>query len=162
MRRLSEAIDKLARFFAGISVAVAAVVVIAQVFVRFFMGFSFPWGDELARYLLVWTTFLGASSALKEGKMASVTLLVDKLSPILTRIVAVLVDLIIGFFLVIMIYHGFNLVTSPTILKQVSPAMRLPMYWTYGVIPVSALFMLIHTIVMIWDKVFPRREVREN
>lgn len=159
MRRLSHAIDLLSRFIAGTTVAVAAVIVIAQVFVRFFMGFSFPWGDELARYLLVWTTFLGAGSALKEGKMASVTLIVDKLPPTLVRAVSLVVDLTICFFLVIVIYYGTRLVTSPTILRQVSPAMRLPMYWAYGVIPVSALFMLVHTIVLMWDKLLPRREV---
>ena len=42
-------------------------VVAAQVFFRYVLNHSLFWSEELARYILVWLTFLGASVAYRRG-----------------------------------------------------------------------------------------------
>jgi TRAP-type transport system small permease protein len=50
-----------------------------QVFGRYVLGRSPAWAEELARYLMVWLTFLGAAAVLREGGHLTVTALFDAL-----------------------------------------------------------------------------------
>ena len=50
------------RSLAILGITMAAVIIL-QVIFRYVLNHSLFWSEELARYLLVWLTFLGASSA---------------------------------------------------------------------------------------------------
>jgi len=159
LTKLSNIIDYFCKILLGLALASLTVVVILQVFARSFLGFSYSWADELARYLLVFITFIGAGSALKHQKLASVTIFLTKVPQNISHLVLIVVDLLIIFFSSIMIYHGVTTTFSHRIVNQVSPAMGLPMYWIYIVIPLGGLFMLIHTLSSLCDRIFPGKEV---
>ena len=56
-------------------------VVAAQVFFRYVLNHSLFWSEELARYILVWLTFLGASVAYRRGVHPRIDLFVSRVSP---------------------------------------------------------------------------------
>lgn len=43
-------------------------------------GVPLSWSEELARYLAVWLTFIGAAYALRKSSLATVEILINKLS----------------------------------------------------------------------------------
>lgn len=103
---------------------------------------AFTWTEELSRYLLVWSTFLGATLAYKRGLHISVTLFLDRF-PERFRSPAIIAGAVLSMlFFVIIIWNGFALMAMQ--IFQVSPALQLPMRWVYLVIPASAVIMLIH------------------
>lgn len=157
--KLSNTIDYFCKILVGLALVCLTVVVILQVFARSFLGFSYSWADELARYLLVFITFIGAGSALKHQKLSSVTIFLKKVPQNISHLVLIVVDLLIIFFSSIMIYHGVTTTFSRRIVNQVSPAMGLPMHWIYIIIPLGGLFMLIHTLPLLYDRIFSRKEV---
>jgi hypothetical protein len=55
-------------------------VVAAQVFFRYVLNHSLFWSEELARYILVWLTFLGASVAYRRGVHPRIDLFVSRLA----------------------------------------------------------------------------------
>ena len=58
-------------------VAAMTVIIIIQVFLRYLFLYSLSWSEEVARYLMIWASFLGASLAVKYGFHIGVEFVVD-------------------------------------------------------------------------------------
>src|SRR4030043_1114786 len=61
-------------------VAVMTVIIILQVFMRYLFLYSLSWSEEVARYLMIWVSFLGASLALKYGFHIGVEFVTNRIS----------------------------------------------------------------------------------
>ena len=59
--------------------AVMVVLVVANVFCRYVLGFSVTWAEEFSQYLMVWIAFLGGGLALRQGRHVAVEMLQDLL-----------------------------------------------------------------------------------
>ena len=66
--RINQAVEYLL-FTMGLGMALLVAV---QVFFRYALNHSIFWSEELARFLLIWLTFLGASVVYYRGVHASV------------------------------------------------------------------------------------------
>ncbi len=82
LRKMLDRVNSLAEYAVCALLAVMVVVVFLQVIFRFVIRSSLPWSEELARYLMVWIVFLGASIGVKRkshiGVEAVVALLPDR------------------------------------------------------------------------------------
>ncbi len=58
-----------------------AIVVAVQVFFRYVLNQSLFWSEELARFLLVWLTFFGASVAYYRQANPGIDFLYSRMSP---------------------------------------------------------------------------------
>ncbi len=119
-------------------------VTFAQVFFRFVIVHSLPWSEEFSRYTLVWTSFLGASIALKRGLHIGVEVFIAKLSKKKKRLIYLITLIFITFFLLVLIIKGFQMASFN--MRQSSPAMRIPMGFPYLAIPVGSLLMILHLL----------------
>jgi TRAP-type C4-dicarboxylate transport system permease small subunit len=140
--RISDAVNRGVEgvlFALGLSMSL---VVAAQVFSRYVLNHSIFWSEELARYFLVWLTFLGATVAYRRGAHPGVDALYRRLSPGLRRVCRILVHLCaIGFFGV-MTGYGFRFAWF--VRHQITPAMGLPNWTVLGIVPLSGLVFLLH------------------
>lgn len=75
-------------------VGLAAVLVIAQVTLRYVFSAPSAITEELARLSLIWLTFIGAAVVTRRGEMLRVTYFADRLPDGARRIVAVIADLV--------------------------------------------------------------------
>ena len=133
-----------------LSLLMVAIIIILplQVFCRFLLQSSLSWPDEIASYVLVWITFIGAALALIEGEHISFDGLTNKMSGNLKFSVIVFRDLIsIGFFS-ILFFFGIPIV----IIKWPDPTISLPISkgLFYMCIPLGSAFMLIISIVSLF------------
>jgi TRAP-type C4-dicarboxylate transport system permease small subunit len=64
-----------------------------QVILREFWSTGILWADVFLRHLVLWIGFLGAALAAKESRHFSIDIFTKRLSPMLRRIVQVLLDL---------------------------------------------------------------------
>ena len=71
LEKLSKVMTSIIESFCGIVVVGQAVIIAEQVIARG-LGISLPWGEELARFFLIWLTFLGCSMAIKQDCHLSV------------------------------------------------------------------------------------------
>lgn len=65
-------------------------VALLQVLARYVFKMSFPWTEELARVLLVWTVYLGIAEVESGRTNISTTLLIEKLPEWLYRILRII------------------------------------------------------------------------
>ncbi len=121
-----------------------ALIVILQVFCRYVLNNSLFWSEELARYLMVWLTFLGASVAYRRGVHPGIDLLYQHLPAVLQKTTLLLVHLISLSLFGIMIIYGVRF--SYFVRLQISPSLGLPKWIIMGIIPVSGLFLAIHGV----------------
>jgi len=133
--------------FEDISVAVLyilmTIVIFWQIIARFVLQSSLPWSEELARYLMAWAVFIGASIAAADGAHIGITALVDRFSRKTShnvRLVAVIFSLI---FAILMVYLGIIIIGFLIKTGQQSPSMRIPMYIPYGSVAFGGLLMTI-------------------
>ena len=138
--RLNQWVERLV-FVLGLAMAV---IVVLQVFARYVLNNSLFWSEELARYCLVWISFLGASIAYHDRVHPGVNLLFSRLSPNMERLVAILVHLIsLGLFS-IMVIHGIQFAVF--IRLQITPALAIPKWIIMGIIPLSGAIFMVHGV----------------
>lgn len=134
-RRLNTGIEYLL-FTIGFSMAL---LVAAQVFYRYVLNNSLFWSEELARYMLVWISFLGATTAYYKGLHPGVDFIVSRLSAAQQRWTATLVHLVsISLFLTITV-AGFQF--AYFIRHQISPALGIEKWVILAVIPISGIIL---------------------
>ena len=119
-----------------------AVIVILQVFSRYILNHSLFWSEELARYLLVWLTFLGASVAYYRDMHPGVDVIYLRLPKSLKRCTRIGVTVLSLLFFLIMIWYGFRF--AYFVRLQTTPALNLPKWTIFSVIPFSGLLLLMH------------------
>lgn len=93
--KLKHILKNLDAYFAGFMFAVTMVIVVVNVFMRYFVGHIFPWGEEVATSCFVYTTFIGAAWCLRTHQHVGVDLVVDKLPAGIRSAVQMLTDLVI-------------------------------------------------------------------
>lgn len=106
---------------------------------------ALSWSDEVTRYLLIWSTFLGATVVYRHNGHISVTLLQDAVSPKLAKALRVLVHAIC-FVLFAVLFHYSSLYCMK--LKKTATAMPIKMKYIYSCIPVSMAIMMVHALLM--------------
>lgn len=117
-------------------------IVAAQVVFRYLLNNSLFWSEELARYLLVWLTFLGASVAYYRGVHPGVDVCFSKLSPGGRRWVMVGVHMVSLAFFAMMVVQGSAFAWFVRL--QISPALSLPKWIVMSIVPLAGAVFLVH------------------
>ena len=100
-------------------------------------GNSLTWAEELARYMYVWSVFLSVSCCLRAGNVLKVDLIQQILPGGIRRVLVTLLDIINTVLFAYLTYHAWFLVENVKISSQKSPAMEIPMYLIYWIIPIG-------------------------
>lgn len=127
-----------------VALILMVIVTFAQVVARFVLHHPLSWSAEMARYLFVWITLMGASLAITKGSHFGIDVFANCLPVKLRKAVSVLTYVVILSFAVIMIIYGIQVVKFTWI--QFSPALHIRMSFPYLAIPVAGVFMIIHVI----------------
>ena len=136
--------DNTLELAAAAMLVTICVIVFAGVFFRYFLHIGLGWTEELARYLQVWMTFVGATVAVKRWAHFQLTI-VDQLMPLsarrFTRVFGILVVMTLAG---IMIKHGID-ITRVT-WNQSSPVLGWPIGYLYLMAPVCGVLMEIYAL----------------
>jgi TRAP-type C4-dicarboxylate transport system permease small subunit len=119
-------------------------VLVLQVFCRYALDASLSWSEELSRYLMIWIAMLGAVAVLDSTDFVSFRWIVNLLGPTARRVVRVLTVLSSIAFLAIMVYVGTKLALHN--MKQLSPALYMPIGWVYAALPVGSLLIAVRLV----------------
>lgn len=124
--------------------AAMAAVVAAQVFSRYALNHSLFWSEELARYLLVWLSFLGATAAYYRGLHPGVDAVYGRLPPGGRRAASVAVHLASLLLFGVMVVYGWRF--AHFVRLQISPALHLPKWIPHAVLPLSGAVLALHAL----------------
>lgn len=144
---------RLERIFVALNAAVViailsamAIVVGANVGLRYFTSQSLPWADEVARYLMIWMTFVGAGLVLRIGGHVAITNFQEVLPGLAQRLLRAAIVLgLLGFF-AFMVWVGWQY--AQRMQFQRTPALRLPFFYIYLAMPVGFALLIGHLLLI--------------
>jgi len=150
---LKKVLDRLLEGLVMVVMAVLVLDVLWQVFTRLVLKDPSTWTEELAIFMLVWVSLLGAAVALGRGAHLGIDYFVGKLPARAKLATEVLVFLsIAAFSLLVMIVGGVDLVASNLDLGQESPALRVKMGYVYLAVPISGFFLTLYAVIGLLER----------
>ncbi|TVP51256.1 MAG: TRAP transporter small permease [Halomonas sp.] len=127
------------------------VLIFWQVFARFVVGKPLFFSDEIARFAMIWLTFIGAGYAYRRGALISVDILLEYAGARFACVLRVLVVLCSALFALIIVKYGFELVGR--VANQTAPSTRISMMWPYMAVPLGGIVILVNSIALLIDEV---------
>lgn len=120
-------------------------VVLWQVISRFILLNPSRWSEEIARYIMIWITFLAASIGITKKSHLGLTILVNSFKNDKVKLIFSIFQYscIILFSLVLCVY-GFEYALEGR--NQTGMSIMMKMSVVYSVIPISGFFMVINSI----------------
>ena len=153
MNTIVKGIDQLNRIVIWavvLMLSVMCVTVFMQVIFRYVLHASLSWSEELARYLMVWLTFLGAALGVRYKSLIGMEVLVKALPKLMKRGVLEVVTLFQLVFLAVVLVYSIKMTMIAH--AQVSAAMLIPMSWAYVGLPVGLSMMILNTIAVAFER----------
>jgi len=158
--KLVLSMNRYSKYFTMTLLICMVLLVFLQIIMREILQYSFSLTEEVARYMLVWVSFLASGFAYQYGAHISIEVFVKKLNPVGKQIIKILVATLAIAFAIILIVTGMELVLDNSMNK--SPALHLPMGIVYLAIPIGALLQIINIIdLLIYEKTMSQTEVSE-
>jgi TRAP-type C4-dicarboxylate transport system permease small subunit len=144
IRRINDALGFVEKAVLAMAVLIMFVVICSQVLFRYVLRQPSPWTEELARYLFIWISMIGAAYGVNMQAHFGFDLLVKKMSPWMQRAGHYLIQLCMGLLVFVLVVYGLRMVQVVSF--QVTPALQMPMRYVYYSLPVSGVLMAFHLI----------------
>jgi TRAP-type C4-dicarboxylate transport system permease small subunit len=144
MKKLLGGFDRALLVWCLIVTALLAVVVILSVFLRYVLGITFVWAEEVITMLFIATTFFGAALATKEDEHIGIPALLEAVSKPVRKVLTI-IGLAISIAVVVFLFHrSLNWINKAGDL--VTPGLRVPERYFYYMIPISAVLMAFYCL----------------
>ena len=147
IEKLSSSCNRCAEYFLLVLGVSMTATVILQVFCRYLLNHSLFCSEELARYLLVWLTFTGATVAYYRNMHPGVDVVFRRLQRKNRTRVRQCVHLVSLVFFLILIWYGCSF--AYFIRAQTTAALSLPKWLVFSIIPFSGLIFALHCIAFL-------------
>ncbi len=132
-------------------VALMTVDVLWGVFSRFVLGSQAPYTDEAARFLLVWTSFLGGALAFEAKAHLGVDFLVAKFDPSARKAGAVVVQLLVLAFALLVLVGGGWRMAMAQMGNNLATLPWLPRGVQYLAVPIGGAFVALFALETLAD-----------
>ncbi|MDX1429131.1 MAG: TRAP transporter small permease [Rhodothermales bacterium] len=143
-------VDRLLAAALVLIMAVLTLDVLWQVLSRYVLASPSSWTEELARFLLIWVSLLGAAYLSGQNAHLAIDVLPKRLRDESRRRLEIGIHVvIIVFALTVLVGGGSNLIYVTLRLGQLSPALNVPLGYVYLVLPVSGILMMFYSVAEI-------------
>ena len=151
--QIKKVLDRALEILVMVVVAVLVLDVLWQVFTRFVLDNPSSWTEELAVFMLIWVSLLGAAVALGRGAHLGIDYFVGKLPERMRIATEVFVFFCVAAFsFLVMIVGGIDLVSSMLFLGQPSPALVVQMGYVYLAVPISGFFLTLYAVIGLLER----------
>jgi TRAP-type C4-dicarboxylate transport system permease small subunit len=154
LRVVKKVLDRSLETLVILVMAALVLDVLWQVFTRLVLRDPSIVTEELATFMLIWVSLLGAAVALNRGAHLGIDYFVGKLparARVGTEVIVFFCVAAFSFF--VMVIGGIDLVASMLQLGQESPALRVRMGYVYLAVPISGFFLTLYAVLGLVERV---------
>ena len=148
-----EKLDKVLSFIEDwvlyLAVMVGLISLTVNVYLRYVHNYSLAWSEELIRHIIILTTFLGLSAAIKNGSMITIDALVQMV-PRLRRPLTYVSHVSVIIFSVMMVYFGWMAAAQKFETFQETIILEIPLGYLFAILPVTGVMMFLRTIQVLY------------
>jgi TRAP-type C4-dicarboxylate transport system permease small subunit len=150
---IKKILDRSLELLVMVVVVVLVLDVLWQVFTRFILKDPSTWTEELAVFMLIWVSLLGAAVALGRGAHLGIDYFVGKLPAKIRIFTEVFVFLVVALFsFTVMIIGGVELVADTLKFEQISPAINVKVGYVYLAVPISGFFLVLYSLIGLGER----------
>ena len=147
--KFADVLFSIIKWILAIMLTLMVIITTMEVVRRYIFGLSFLWAEELVKFLLVATTFIGGPAAYRAGGLAFLDLVVSHVNDKAKRVINVFINIVIIISCVWLAKIGFEYSFSPMVAKSFSTGLNLKMTYIYATIPIGFVMMIIFAIEQI-------------
>ena len=158
LRKVDTVVTHIEEWTLFIIVTAALLSLFVNVVLRYGFNYTLAWSEELVRIVIIYSTFVGASVAVKQRAMIRIDAIVQifpRLKPGLTFVTNLLMLGWAG----MMVYYGYKMTHLQYLTNQKTIIMQIPLVIIYAIMPVMGVMVFIRTIQVIFQDI---REIRAN
>ena len=133
-----------------LSTMAALIALFVNVVLRYGFNYSLAWSEELVREVIILTTFIGCSAAVKSRSMIRIKALVQ-LVPSLRIPLDVFAYLVTLLFSGMMVHYGWKIAALQALTGQNTIILRIPLVCLYAILPIMGVMMIIRTIQVMYQ-----------
>ena len=142
----------LLSWISAILLVAMSFLVIYQVFTRYVLNSPAAFTEELVKYSLIWTGFIGAAYAFSTREHMALTLVRDKLTGRPHQILVIFIDALILLLAIFVItIGGYKLAVSAR--AEFSALLGVPRTLVYSIAPISGIFIIIAQIINLYEDI---------
>ncbi len=151
LRKLDKAASHFEEWTLFIIVIAALIALFFNVVLRYGFNYTLAWSEELVRIVIIYSTFVGASVAVKQRAMIRIDAVVQ-IFPKLKKGLTFYTNILMLVFAGMMIYYGYEMTHLQFLTHQKTIIMQIPLVIVYAVMPVTGMMVFLRTIqVMVQD-----------
>ena len=144
-----------------VTVMVALLALFVNVVLRYGFNYSLAWSEELVRHVIVFTTFIGCSAAVKKRSTVKIDALVQ-LVPWLKTPLNYFSHFSTLAFSIMMLYYGWLTAARQVQLNQKTIILQIPKVYLYAILPIMGCMMLIRTMQLLYQDVNEWRQQHQQ
>lgn len=156
---LVEAVDaRLARLEALLAIALTgalAVIMMAQVVLRYCFSAPLFWAEEISVQLLVFITLVGMSLLVRARQLVAIDVLAGLLPGLPRRIVQALLAALMLALLAYLAWLGWQWVSRADVRLELGATTRVPRWYSYSAFPVAFALMAWHQMAVLLGPLRP-------
>lgn len=149
---MAKFLDNIEEYLLIILFPIMTIIVFIATVVRYFKLGSIPWSEELARYIMIWMAYIGASLGIKKNAHFGVEAVVNMLPSYISKYADLFRTVIMLLFNGLIIYFSILIMKHQIDIEQTSPALFMPIWIAYLAVPTGAFLMSVRIIQSVFQK----------
>ena len=162
--KIFKVIDKIFTFFEEWTIFIAVMVGLISLFVnvvlRYTIHYSLAWSEELIREIIIFTTFIGCSAALKSRSMIRIDAL-PQIVPAIKKPLDYFSNICTLGYSGLIFYLGWQMAALQLETNQSTIIIGVPLVLLYAILPLMGGMMIVRTIMVMWED-FTGRQVNNG
>jgi TRAP-type C4-dicarboxylate transport system permease small subunit len=162
LQNVSAFLDKVLSFFEEWSLFLVTfgclIALFMNVVLRYSFNYTLAWSEELVREVIIFTTFIGCSAAIKNRSMIKIDAVVQ-FFPRLKLPLSIFSSLVTLVFAAIMMVLGWKVVLQQAETRQSTLLLEIPLELLFAIMPLMGFMMFIRTLLVMRDDV---RQLRQS
>lgn len=151
LKKIDTIVTNMEEWTLFIIVMTALLSLFANVVLRYGFNYTLAWSEELVRIVIIYSTFVGASVAVKQRAMIKIDAIVQ-IFPRLKSGLTFYSNILMLIFACMMVYYGYKMTHLQFLTNQKTIIMQIPLVVIYTIMPVMGVMVFIRTVqVMIQD-----------
>ena len=148
IKRLDKAVTFIEEWTLFVIVMAALLSLFVNVVLRYGFNYTLAWSEELVRIVIIYSTFIGASVAVKQRAMIRIDAVVQ-IFPRLKTGLTIFSNCLMLMFAWMMFYYGFKMTQLQMLTHQKTIIMQIPLVIVYAIMPVTGIMVFIRTVQVI-------------
>lgn len=154
LKKIMRITDTVMSFFEDwtlfLTIMVALVAMFANVVMRYGFNCSLAWSEELVRDVIIYSTFIGCSAAVKNRSMIKIDATVQ-IFPVLKKPLSLFSNAVTLIFASMMVWYGIKMAHLQYITHQKSIVMQIPLVYLYVILPLTGAMMFLRTLIVMYQ-----------